>query len=270
VLQFDLTGQFVETFKPSHPFVSPAKVADGWVYTVTNNQEKTVELVLCDERLQNPQTLVTYPLPSKEMFFRMSPEKKLQVKYLPGVERPLWVVSKDMKKVYLFVPESDHVQVIDLAARKVSAKMAVPFERERFNQGWGEFMAGEMKNRITVNGENVAPEIFPTYPSTFPLISDMMLGPDGQLWLYDGPSLMDRHTAAVVLDEAGNRLSTQESELPKRVLRMDADDYLVLCFDQESEAPYIRFSSAAALPDLLAAVPNSPKDGAPSINIRTQ
>jgi hypothetical protein len=272
VVEFNTEGKFVATYKPEHQFVMPRKVYNGWVYTHTNREEKTVDLVISDERLQGTDVLLTYEEAPKEMFFGLNADRTVNVTYRPGVERPSWVVSADTRSIYVFIPGTQDIQVVDVVAKQVTRTIPLPLKRQPFNRGWGDAQVASIKDRVSLDGSKVMPKVDATFPDQFPLVSDLLIGPEGDLWVFDGPSLMEKYDGVLVMGADGKFLQhSLPIHAPKRVIANSKQQAFVLGFDQDKEYPIIKACSRDVLSEVLASIPNQTKDHGPKpILIRTR
>jgi len=268
---FHLDGTFQKSRKTPKPFTLLEPVASGWVYESTDPQKGTSELFWASDDLQEEKSLLAFEVPEQEMFFQLG-EGSVKVTFRPGQEIPTWHLDQRREKLYVFIPGSQDLVVVDLMTRDITGHFPLPFKREPMNVGWAKHEAKNLEKRIRLNGKKAPVEVTTAIPDTFPVISDFIVGPEGHIWLFDGPSLMASHQKAKLLTSSGQAAT---SDLPaadiSRIIAAQGDRVWFLSFDKEKEIPIIRRCHRKELATQLARYPNQrQEEGLPPLNIRTK
>lgn len=268
---FNLEGEFLYSRKHTIPFVLLDVVEKGWVYEISDAQQGEAEIFWTDADLKESVSLLKYQTVQPEMFFQLS-EQGVQVNYHPGQETPTWQIGKDRKELYVFIPGSNNLVVIDLLQKQITGNLPIPLQRQPMNKGWANSQAEKIKSRITLNGKKVSVSVEKTIPDTFPIMSDFFIGPTGNLWLLDGPSMMKQEIHAHVMTPKGMASpSTLPAADAKRIIAISDAMAWFLAFDKVQEKPMIRSVALTHLKAELAKFPNETEDGEDKpIDIRTQ
>ena len=257
-LVFSKDGVFEQLIKPPGMFLNTKKVANGWVYTKPDAKTKTTTMYWIDENMENPRVLLTYPMPSQELLMMLQPGGKVKIRFNPAQDLASWVISKDKNHVYAYVPGTRKIQTIDVHEGTVKSSFNVPGEQVDFVRGWGEMKREEIYNNTMLNDQKVTPEIETTYPTYFPLVADLTLGPQGNLYVSLGHSFMDENAAPMVFDPSGKKLETVYN-VPQinRILKIQDDVAWVLAFDRNNETPEVIRCGSAQIGSLLNTTYNS-------------
>lgn len=269
---FNLNGEFQYSRKPKAPFLLLDIVANGWVYQITNNDTKTTEIFWASPDLSQEKSLISYDVPQQEMFIQLTETGSIAIDFRPGQEIPTWHLGNDREHLFVFIPGSRELVVIDLMQKEIIGNLPIPFERQPMNKGWAKLQGEALKDRVTLNGKKVSVDVKTTTVDFFPIISDFFPGADGHLWLLDGPSEMEKTIQAAVMDYAGTELKFDIGPQDmKRIVAIDEHQATFLSFDPTREIAEIRTCRQKDLAQQLKAFPNQGKDSGPNpIDIRTQ
>lgn len=268
---FGLDGKFLYSRKINHPFALPEPIANGWVYEVSDAQKGITELFWANPDLEDEKSLLAFDVPDQEMFFQLG-QGSLKVTFRPGQELPTWHLDPSREKLFVFIPGSGELVVVDLLTQEITGHFPIPFERQPMNTGWAKQEARNLEKRILLNGKKSPLDMDTKIPDTFPIISDFIVGPEGKIWLFDGPSLMDSHHFAELLTTSGKPTS---SDFPhaevERIVATQGDQVWFISFDGEKEIPILRRCHRRDLANQMAKYPNRRQgEGLPPLNITTQ
>lgn len=212
-------------------------VANGWVAIKRprpDNDEGTAKVVFVSkENLEESKELTSFHYKTTMLFRRDSTKVYLGVN--PSTDAIRTATSADRKTLYVYQGLGNRqILKIDLETGQHIADLKIPFAAIPFDEEWGNEKYEERK------GRNSRPNLVyeKAFPENFALVSNIRMGPKGNLWAFQGNRDDLAFKNVVCFSPDGKKIDPPFS--PKLMKDMVGfyGDYAYFCeFDEDADEP---------------------------------
>jgi len=246
---FERDGRFLRTIRPSYRG-KLAWMKDGWV-VAENRYQITEELepakVYWSERdLRAAREIHAWQRDEDSArILAVSSGGKVTINYNPAPEDLFLIGTPEGDRCYLRAPRSHEIMIIENGKPEPRRFLTLRETAPAFNETWADSRAREITERANPRQQLLIEKY---YPDTFPLVRNMYLGPDGNLYIERWSGNPDKKRPVTAYDRAGDPVPAAYGAMVlSRLVGARGDKLVLATFDEDTER-----AGVALVPTALA------------------
>ena len=257
IKQFEKDGDFVDETRLPARGVTVVKVAGGWITAnlLSRQPDKPIDINWMNEKMAEPKKIASWPRPANAggmMMVRSSGAGKPKMPYNPVRENALIIADRDGKTVYIYIPGSPKIHVIDAAKKKVVDSISREIEQIPFNEEYGNRKLAEVKEAR----KGMPVDFVADFPQNFPAVREIFISAENKLGVRRWTAYPSKSKKNLVMDVDGTdvKLAYQENSA-RQVLLVQGEMAYINCFQADEERAFVLKVPVSAIDKAVAANP---------------